>query len=366
MNESKVVSGSKKKRNSPVPRKKANGEKAAGGNGKQQASANALAENGEELSTIMNHEWSGLEPSEKQMGLVRFVLDKGVKTTVVGTVYGLDFEIEGEGYHVNVFFDYYNKRLKILDYEAEDYTAMVHRLMWLAEANDFDKVFVKAPKSDFQKWLSHGYMMEGILRYYFHGEDAYVLSRFSSTARAQSNELVKEARLIEDLIYSSQPGKVRALDSEIKIIQAKPEDIPHLVHIYRSVFETYPSPLTNPDYIKFTMDRNVICRMAMRDNQAFAAASSELDRKHSNAEITDCATVPEEQGKGIMQHILKELEEDLREIGIKTAYTLARGMSVGMNRVFFRLGYEFSGRLINNCDIFGKFEDMNIWVKKVC
>ena len=37
------------------------------------------------------------------------------------TVYGLDFEIEGEGYTVDLFFDYYNKRLKVQNYEAEDY-----------------------------------------------------------------------------------------------------------------------------------------------------------------------------------------------------------------------------------------------------
>ncbi len=34
-----------------------------------------------------------------------------------------------------------------------------------------------------------------------------------------------------------------------------------------------------------------------------------------------------------------------------------------MNNVFHRLGYEFNGRLVNNCDIFGAYEDMNIWVK---
>ncbi|HCP15639.1 MAG TPA: putative beta-lysine N-acetyltransferase, partial [Peptococcaceae bacterium] len=27
--------------------------------------------------------------------------------------------------------------------------------------------------------------------------------------------------------------------------------------------------------------------------------------------------------------------------------------------------YEYSGRLVNNCDICGGFEDMNIWVKRL-
>jgi len=313
----------------------------------------------------VSDEWAGLEPTEKDMGLVQFTLDKGVKTTVVGTVYGLDFEIDGDGYTVNVFFDYYNKRLKVADYDATDYTAMIRRLAWLAESNDFDKIFVKAKKEDFQNFLSHGYMMEGVLRYYFQGKDAYVLSRFSSSARVSSSDLLEEARLVENLIYHSEPGDIHSLDPQIEIIRATEEHIPLLTAIYRSVFETYPSPLTNPDYIKSTMDRNLVYRMAVRGENALAAASADMDRKHSNAEMTDCATVPDVQGKALMQHLLTDLEQDLKDEGIMTAYTLARGMSVGMNRTFFKLGYEFSGRLINNCDIFGQFEDMNIWVKRL-
>ncbi len=313
----------------------------------------------------MTDEWGGLEPTDKEMGLVQFTLDKGVKTTVVGTVYGLDFDLEGDGYNVNVFFDYYNKRLKVADYDASDYTAMIRRLAYLAEANDFDKIFVKAKKEDFQIFLSHGYMMEGVLRYYFRGEDAYVLSRFSSVQRVSSSDLLEEAKLIETLMYHSEPGDIHPLDPEIDIIRATEEHIPLLAAIYRSVFKTYPSPLTNPDYIKSTMDHNLIYRMAVKGESALAAASADMDRKHLNAEMTDCATVPEAQGKGLMQHLLTRLEGDLEREGIMTAYTLARGMSIGMNRSFFKLGYEFSGRLVNNCDIFGHFEDMNIWVKRL-
>ena len=138
-----------------------------------------------------------------------------------------------------------------------------------------------------------------------------------------------------------------------------------MILIYRDVFETYPSPLTNPDYISATMEKNVVYRMARLNGEAIAAASAEVSKKFSNAEMTDCATVASAQGKGIMQHLLIELEQDLKKMGIMTAYTLARAQSFGMNCAFFRLDYEFSGRLINNCDIFGQYEDMNIWVKRL-
>ncbi len=310
-------------------------------------------------------EWSGLEPSRKDMGLVPLTLDRGVKTNVVGTVYGLDYEIEEKDYWLKVFFDYYNRRLKVIDYDGNNYGAMTKRLAYLAEENHFDKVFLKAHRNDFQIFLSHGYMMEGVLRYYFRGEDAYILSRFSSSSRAISEDLVKEAELIEQLIYHSEPKPPRPLPEGYAIERADAGRIPELVHIYRRVFESYPSPLTNPDFIKSTMERNVLYRLALFEGTAVAAASAELNERHSSAELTDCATIPEAQGMGLMQHLLTALEGDLHEGDIGTAYSLSRALSYGMNRAFFRLGYEYSGRLINNCDIFGKYEDMNIWVKRL-
>ena len=113
------------------------------------------------------------------------------------------------------------------------------------------------------------------------------------------------------------------------------------------------------------MDRNVHFVLATQGDEPVAAASADISQKYSNAELTDCATVPTLQGKGVMQFILQELEEILKQKNILTSYTLARAKSVGMNKSFFRLNYEYSGRLIKNCDIYGEFEDLNIWVKRI-
>ncbi|MBT3236896.1 MAG: putative beta-lysine N-acetyltransferase [Bdellovibrionales bacterium] len=318
-----------------------------------------------EVVKKVTDEWSGVKPTDKDMGVVQLTLDKGVKTTVIGTIYGLDFEIEEDDYKVNVFFDYYNRRLKVIDYSCKHYSNMLRRLAWLAETNEFDKVFVKAKQEDFQKFLSRGYIMEGILRYYFNGEDAYVLSRFSSATRAESPDLVAESQLIEKIIYESKPKIERKLPENIRLIKADKTHIAQLIYIYRQVFETYPSPLTNPDYIQSVMGRNVHFVLAMQGDEPVAAASAEINLKYSNAELTDCASIPSIQGKGIMQFIMKKLENILKEEKVLTSYSLARAKSIGMNKSFFRLDYEYSGRLIKNCDIFGEFEDLNIWVKRI-
>ncbi len=49
--------------------------------------------------------------------------------------------------------------------------------------------------------------------------------------------------------------------------------------------------------------------------------------------------------------------------GIRTAYTIARAVSYGMNITFARCGYQYGGRLVNNTDIAGSLESMNVWYK---
>jgi hypothetical protein len=64
-----------------------------------------------------------------------------------------------------------------------------------------------------------------------------------------------------------------------------------------------------------------------------------------------------------MHLLLSELEQDLRARGMLSGYSFARARSRGMNQVFYQLGYEYTGRLVNSCDIQGQMEDMNLWVK---
>lgn len=309
-------------------------------------------------------EWGAVEPSDKGFGLADLVLDKGIRTKAIGQLYGLEFDVEGDGFNVAVFFDRYSSRIKVLGYEASDYSALCARLSYLAKANDFGKIFLKAHAEDWQRFLEFGFVLEGIIKYFYRGEDAYVLSKFLDADRADARELVKESQLIEKLMESPREYEAPPLPADYQLVVARREHIPQMVRLYRQVFRTYPSPLTHPDYIDQTMHEHILYRVVLDSRgRVVSAASAEVDEGNSNAELTDCATLKSQRGKALMFHLLSKLEDDLRERGIMTGYTLARAPSVGMNRVFYRLGYEYCGRLINNCDIAGSFEDMNIWVK---
>lgn len=340
-------------------------DQASDGGVKEKLSVDKTAGSEDESEAARYGELWRTEPSKRRrMGLAQLTLDRGVKTEVIGHLYGLDFDIEAEGYRVRIFFDHYNFRLKILDYEATDYRAMIKRVHWLASENSFEKIFWKASEDDWRHFLSFGYGLEGIMKYYFNGEDAFVMSRFCTTERIQSADLIAECELIEDLMSRPRVYEAPQLPPGHTMTIAKPEHIAQLVKLYRGIFQTYPSPLTHPDYIYQTMNRHVLYRVVLNeDGDVVSAASAEIDEKNRNAELTDCATLPSARGQGLMFHLLRALESDLRERGITTSYTLARGTSFGMNLVFYRLGHEYCGRLINNCDIYGQFEDMNIWSK---
>ena len=89
-----------------------------------------------------------------------------------------------------------------------------------------------------------------------------------------------------------------------------------------------------------------------------------MDRASQNAEVTDFATLPEHRGKRLATHLLWHMERSLKAHGFITAYSIARALSAGMNVTFARMGYRFGGTLINNTDINGRIESMNVWYNR--
>jgi beta-lysine N6-acetyltransferase len=57
------------------------------------------------------------------------------------------------------------------------------------------------------------------------------------------------------------------------------------------------------------------------------------------------------------------VEEEMRQRGIRLAFTIARAYSFGMNITFARADYRFGGTLVNNTNISGALESMNVWHK---
>jgi putative beta-lysine N-acetyltransferase len=81
--------------------------------------------------------------------------------------------------------------------------------------------------------------------------------------------------------------------------------------------------------------------------------------------MTDFATLPEHRGENIALYLLDFMEKAMKKRGYKTAYTIARALSYGMNITFAKAAYKMGGTLINNTNICGKIESMNVWHKPI-
>ena len=136
-----------------------------------------------------------------------------------------------------------------------------------------------------------------------------------------------------------------------------------MADLYKKVFDTYPFPIFDPRYIKKTMDENFIYSSIWENDKIVALSSCEMDIVSQNVEMTDFATLPEYQGKGFAIYLLQNMENEMRKRNIRTAYTISRAVSYGINIIFAKMGYKYSGTLLNNTNISGNFESMNVWYK---
>lgn len=297
------------------------------------------------------------------LGVVELALDEGQTVRAIGLVYGIEHEISGDGFRATVFLDQYNQRLRVYNYEATDYEALILKLRWLAEANGLDKIICMAFPRDWERFLRHGYVLEAILKYYHGGEDALVMSKFRSQERLTSPNLMQEILLIEDILSREPMPGPRHPAPEHHVRLAQPDDIGPLIDLFRSIFRTYPTPLIHRSYLENVFQTESLFAVCEHDGAIVAAASAEMHPRVRAAELTDCATRADARGRGLMSALLQRLESELKRRDFICAYTMARARSFGMNAVFHQLGYEFNGRLVNNCDIFGAYEDMNIWVR---
>jgi putative beta-lysine N-acetyltransferase len=92
-------------------------------------------------------------------------------------------------------------------------------------------------------------------------------------------------------------------------------------------------------------------------------AASEKDPDNLAVEMTDFATLSGHRRQGLASCLLKAMENEMIQQGLKTAYSIARSLSPAMNITFVKNGYKYGGTLGNNTNIAGRIESMNIWYK---
>ncbi|UHA73656.1 putative beta-lysine N-acetyltransferase [Paenibacillus sp. 481] len=267
-------------------------------------------------------------------------------------------------YELDYCLDYFNKRLRVDDY-AGNTEKIAQRMIEITRGNAFTKVFIKARQQDWPYFLSQGFMLEGVFEKYYSGSDAYSMAKYFDLVRHTSDYWLEEDHILNEVL--AIPAKKERLDlpSHVTLRAATFADASQLAALYRSVFLTYPTPMNDPAYIRKIIAEDTIFYVVEQAGELVSAASAAINGKYQNAEMGDCATLPRMRKHGLMQLLMQALEHDLQQRHIFCVYALARALSFGMNAVFAQLGYRYNGRMTKNCNIYDKFEDMNLWVKQL-
>ncbi|MCP8970763.1 putative beta-lysine N-acetyltransferase [Ectobacillus ponti] len=270
-------------------------------------------------------------------------------------------QVQGRDFRMEAVLDHFNERIRV-DLYTGNLSAVLQETEELAERYHYTKLIVKARHEHLSACLQHGYTLEAVIPGYFQGGTACLVTKYRSAERRNSMVWMQEETILSSIL-GNDVLKRKHVPAAYRLRKAGHEDAPRLAELYGKVFQVYPTPLNQQEYVWATMDEGTLYYVYEQNGQIVSAASAEVDPFQRNAELTNCATLEEHRAYGLVKELLVQLEEDLRTDGIYCAYTIARALSYGMNAAFRQLGYTYTGRLVNNCYIFDKLEDMNVWAK---
>ncbi len=258
----------------------------------------------------------------------------------------------------------YNDRIYLIKLAPEASSITPHNLIELAKNNNYSKIFAKVPECHLELFLAAGFEPEArIPGFYADKMAAVLMGSYLNAERAHEPDLGKMDEILKSALEEQTIKTKCRLNDNFALRICTEADAASMADIYRTIFQSYPFPIHETAYILETMKNNVFYFGIEVNNRLVAVSSAEMDKQSANAEMTDFATLPKWRGKGFAQCLLLHMGKTMKNKGIKTAYTIARAMSVGMNVTFSKAGYRFGGRLKNNTNISGNIESMNVWYK---
>lgn len=259
-----------------------------------------------------------------------------------------------------------SNRIYLMKLAPEDAESIVDKLIRLAQQEHYSKIFCKVPSQATPLFLARGFILEGYIPKFYQGKkDAFFVSKFMEPGRLSAVPQAALEKLHELLATPISTICLEDPADGYTFRKLGSADIPAIVKLYTETFATYPFPIHDPAYIQETMNEHVHYFGAFQENNLAAIASAEIDFEARNAEMTDFATSHAHSGHRLACRLLQTMEKSMKEQNICTLYTIARLQSIPMNKTFLRMGYTYSGTLINNTQISGSIETMNLYYKTV-
>lgn len=258
-----------------------------------------------------------------------------------------------------------NDRIYIMKCYENDLNEIKRKIDTLINKNKYSKIVAKVSKDKEKFFYNMGFELEAEIPSFYKGEvDGVFLSKYIDKERKKTQDDNLD-KIIEVSLSKNNNAKEVDLTKKYEVKKLEEKDAQEMAKIYKKVFETYPFPIHDKNYLIKTMRDNVIYFGAWDNNKLVGLASSEMSKQDLNSEMTDFAVLEEYRGENIALVLLNTMEKEMKDMGFKTLYTIARAKSYGMNITFSKSGYSYGGQLKNNTNISGDIESMNVWYKLI-
>ena len=260
-----------------------------------------------------------------------------------------------------------SNRVYIMKLLKEDLALAISHCNTIALEYGYTKIFAKVPAWATPVMKANGYITEAqIPGFYNNSETAFFLAKFLNSDRLLDIPNDDLAGLTNLLIENPYANKTPDFTCEYSAKVLTEQDVHYITALYKKVFDSYPFPIFEDEYILQTMKEGVVYFGVFASSDVLAAVSSaEIDYKGKNAEMTDFATDSNFRGKSLANYLLQVMEKHLQAIGVPTAYTISRLKEPAITKTFMKSGYLYSGTLLNNTQIAGSIETMNVFYKKI-
>ncbi len=258
----------------------------------------------------------------------------------------------------------HNNRIYLIKLNPSGTHSLITTLDDMALKNGYGKIFAKIPETSWRAFKSAGYIKEAVVPRFFTGKiDGFFVAKYFCPERQKAQENENQFRLARQTGEKSTHFIDRIGRVIQGVVSCKPSDVAEMSAVYQKIFKSYPFPIQKPAYLKRMMREGVLYYCIRIEGKMAAIAAAEIDLTSKNVEMTDFATSPKWRGLGLAKMLLNYLDSKARKLGIKTAYTIAKAESKGMNSVFQNNGYNYAGLLKNNTQISGSIQSMTVWYK---
>lgn len=259
-----------------------------------------------------------------------------------------------------------SQRIYLMKCDVSSAQGLPARLHDMARQCRYTKIFAKIPSSLYARFKQAGYVNEAsVPAFYKDEQDANFLCLYLDPDRGVSSveslvsSVLKQCGVLTVSHRTSKDGYTAG------VVKCGVDDVDEIAELYSQVFKSYPFPIHDSGYILKTMQENVIYFAMRIDGRLVAISSAEMDIENSNVEMSDFAILEQQQGRGFASILLAAMEQEMLQLDMRTAYAIARAAFGPINFLFAKRGYIHGGCLINNTNICGKLEDMNVWYKRL-